>query len=252
MLDNFFLIAYTVFMRSRLEKNSWVLNTPIAHRGLHNETLPENSVPAFEKAVEFGYAIETDVQMSADGKLVIFHDDNLSRMTGFDADIRKTDYETIKSLRLKNSEEHIPDFSELLNAVGGRAPLLIEIKKQLQKGIENKVIEALIGYKGEFAIQTFDPRILMNFKKLAPDFLRGQLACGFEQKLGFIKQFILKHTPLNFLSRPDFVNYDLSPLPTKKSNYSNLPLICWTVRTTEQKKKAEKLNLNYVFESILP
>ena len=233
-----------------MDKNSWVLNKPVAHRGLHNGTYPENSMAAFKNAIERGYPIEMDVQMSLDKKLVVFHDDNLSRMTGYNADIRETDYETIKSLHLSDSDEMIPDFSDFLALVGGKVPLLIEVKQQKQKGIEQKILDELKGYKGEFVVQSFDPNIVLNFKKLAPEIIRGQLACGYKQDLGFIKEFVLKHTPLNFLTKPDFVNYDIGSLPTKKSRYSGLPLICWTVRTEEQKKKAEDLGINFVFENV--
>ncbi|MBP5194075.1 MAG: glycerophosphodiester phosphodiesterase [Clostridia bacterium] len=237
-------------MKSRLDKNSSVLNTPVAHRGLHNENYPENSMAAFKNAIDRGYPIEMDVHMSSDGKLVVFHDDNLSRMTGYNADIREVDYQTIQSLRLKNTDEVIPDFSDFLALVGGRVPLLIEVKQQKQKGIEQKIIDELKEYNGEFVVQSFDPRIVINFKKLAPEIIRGQLACGYKQGLGFAKEFVLKHTPLNFLSKPDFVNYDIGSLPTKRSRYGGLPLICWTVRTEEQKKKAESLGINYVFENV--
>ena len=237
-------------MKSRLEKTSWVLTKPVAHRGLHNEVIPENSMAAFKNAVEKGYPIEMDVHLSLDKKLVVFHDDNLARMTGFDADIRDTDHKTLKSLRLKNTDETIPDFCDFLSLVNGKVPLLIEIKQQKQKGIEQMVIDELKNYKGEFVIQSFDPFIVNNFRKLAPEIIRGQLACGYKQGLGFIKEFILKHTPFNFMSKPDFVNYDLVSLPTKRSRYSGLPLICWTVRTEEEKQKADSLGVNYVFENV--
>lgn len=237
-------------MKSRLSENSWVLTTPTAHRGLHNSVIPENSLAAFKNAVEKSHPIETDVHMTTDGKLVCFHDDNLVRMTGYDGDIREQSREFLKTLRLKNTDEYIPDFSELLSLVGGKVPLLIEIKQQKRKGIEKLVIEELKNYSGEYAVQSFDPTVIINFKRFAPDVLRGQLACGKPQGLGRLKEFVLKHTPLNFISKPDFVNYDLASLPTKISDYSGLPLICWTVRDKQQQGKANSLGINYVFENV--
>lgn len=238
-------------MKSRLDKNSWILTTPAAHRGLHNSVIPENSMAAFKNAIEKGHPIETDVHMTTDGRLVCFHDDSLERMTGYKSDIRENDYKTLKSLRLKDSDERIPDFEEFLELAGGKVPLLIEIKKQKRKGIEPLVKKALEGYKGEYAIQSFDPFVIINYKKIAPDVLRGQLACGYPPpEYSKITKYVLKHTPFNFIGKPDFVNYDIRSLPTKKSNYSGLPLICWTVRTVEEQKKAQELGINYVFENV--
>ena len=237
-------------MRSRLTSDSFILTRPIAHRGLHNKIAPENSLAAFSRAVAGNFPIETDVQMSADGRLVLFHDDDLSRMTGLNTDIRDESYEKIKSLALADTNERIPDFEELLSLVCGKVPLLIEIKQQKQKGIEKKIVKALEGYGGEYAVQSFDPTVLIAFKKFAPDVLRGQLASGAPPELGFIKKYVIKHTPLNFLTRPDFVNYDLDSLPTAKRNYNGLPLICWTVATKTQKEKAQSLGINYVFENV--
>lgn len=237
-------------MKSRLKKDSWILSKPTAHRGLHGGDIPENSMAAFSNAVEKGYPIETDVHMTTDGKLVCFHDDNVSRMTGVDRDIRDMTHEEVKKLRLANTDMSVPDFDEFLSLVGGKVPLMIEIKQQKRKGIEDLVIAALKGYVGEFAIQSFDPTVIIAFKKKAPEILRGQLACGNPENMSAFKKFIVKNTPLNFLSKPDFVNYDLASLPTKKCRYSGLPLICWTVRDKAQQKKAEELKINYVFENV--
>ena len=243
-------MIYTEFMRSRLSKNSWILTRPAAHRGLHNETIPENSLSAFSAAVEKGYPIETDVHMSIDDRLVCFHDDNVFRMTGLNRDIRDLSYSEIKSLNLNATSETIPDFEEFLQLVGGKVPLLIEIKQQKRKGIVDLVLKALKSYNGEYAIQSFDPTVIIELKKKAPEILRGQLASGKPENMNAFKKYIVKNTPLNFLSRPDFVNYDLASLPTRKSRYSGLPLICWTVRTTEERKKAEEIGVNYVFENV--
>lgn len=239
-------------MKTRLSPTSWVLTTPTAHRGLHNELLPENSLSSFQNAVSLGYPIELDLQMSLDGELFVFHDDNLVRMTGFDKDIRDTKAEEIKSLTLKNSTEKIPTFKEVLFLVEGKVPLLIEVKQQKRKGIEKKIIAHLKNYSGEFAIQSFDPTVLLKFKKLMPDAIRGQLCSGLKNKLGILKNYVVKNAPLNFLTKPDFINHDVYTLPTKKHVNNNLPLICWTVRTKAEEEKAKKYSLNYVFENITP
>ncbi len=239
-------------MKTRLSPNSWVLNLPAAHRGLHNELLPENSLSAFQNAISLGYAIELDLQMSIDGEIFVFHDDNLLRMTGFNGDIRETSSEKIKSLFLKSSTEKIPTFKEVLSLVDGKVPLLIEIKQQKHKGIEKKIVAHLKNYGGEFAFQSFDPTILLRLKKLMPEAILGQLASGLKNKLGFIKNFVIKNAPLNFFVKPDFINYDVYSLPVKNRITNSLPLLTWTIRTKEEEEKAKKYAKNYVFENILP
>ena len=239
-------------MNSRLSKDHWLLKTPCAHRGLHNAEIPENSLLAYENACKNGFPIELDVQMTSDGYIVCFHDDNLKRMTGLDQDIRKTPYSTVKSLKLKSSAEIIPDFSEMLDFINGRVPLLIEVKAQLVSGIVDKVLDALKGYKGEYAIQSFDPRIMNEVRVKNPEIIRGQLGSGYKNKMGFKVDFALKYLPLNRKVKPDFINYSVAHLPISKLKSNGLPVLCWTVRSEEEKLKAQKYAVNYVFENILP
>ena len=152
-------------MKSRLTANSWILTRPIAHRGLWTEELAENSMSAYKAAIEHNYPIEMDVQMSKDGVLYCFHDDNMKRMTGADIDIRETNSNEIEKLKIGG--EHIPTFDEFLRLVSAQVPILIEIKKQKYKGIEQKVLDALKGYTGEIAIQSFDPTIMLKIKNIS-------------------------------------------------------------------------------------
>lgn len=238
-------------MKSRLNDAHWILTRPAAHRGLHGGAIPENSLAAFDAAARSGYPIELDVQMTADGKLAVFHDDNLQRMTGLSADIRETEYAEVKSLRL-GGEHCIPDFSEALELVAGRVPLLIEIKTQKRAGIAEAVLKALEGYSGEFAIQSFDPRIMLEIKKLKPEVLRGLLGTAEKSGLGFKTDFAIKRLPLNFLVKPDFINYDLKFLPVSRLITGGLPLLCWTVRSKEDMARAEKYAKSFVFETVRP
>lgn len=237
-----------LIMKTRLTSNDWELSTPIAHRGLWNEEFPENSVPAYKNAIEHGYPIEMDIQMSVDGELFCFHDDNALRMTGVDKDIRTMTASEITALNLKG--EKIPTFKEFLELVGGKVPLLIEIKQQINKGVEKKTVDALKGYKGEYAIQSFDPFIMMRIKKLAPEVIRGQLGCKTEEK-GF-RGHIVRNLTFNFLVKPDFVHYGFWGLPIKKSVSNGLPIMCWTVNDNEKLEIAKKYAQNYVFENIIP
>ena len=144
--------------------NSWLVEQPIAHRGLHDKDTPENSLAAFSKAIEAGYPIELDVRLIADGTVVVFHDNSLSRLTENDGYIKFLNKEDLKYLTLKDSEEKIPTFEEVLNLVNGQVPLLIEVKNESKVGqLESKVIELLKDYKGEYAVQSFNPYVLEYF-----------------------------------------------------------------------------------------
>ncbi len=151
----------------KFNEDYWLFFAPTAHRGLHHgKDIPENSLTAFYLAIKNNYPIELDVHLTKDKKLVVFHDDNLFRVTGKNADIRDSMYDDIKDLKLYDSDETIPLFSEVLKLVDGKVPLLIEIKQQKQKGIEKAVLDELKNYSGEFAIQSFDPFVLFKIKKL--------------------------------------------------------------------------------------
>lgn len=237
------------------DENYWLFNKPCAHRGLHDgKNIPENSLKAFFSAVEKGYPIELDVHLTKDKKLVVFHDDNLKRTTGFNKDIRDTDYSTLSSLKLFNTDQRIPQFYEVLELVGGKVPLLIEIKQQKQKGIEEALLNELKNYSGKYAFQSFDPFILFRMKKLKKDATIGLLA-GLEdssEDLPFYKKHVLKRMTFNLFLQPDFINYRLKSLPIRRLTNKKTPLLCWTVRSYDDLKKAEKYCVNFVFENLLP
>ena len=235
---------------------SWLVETPIAHRGLHDKVSPENSLSAFSKAIEKGYAIELDVQLLSDDTVVVFHDESLSRMTGNDGYLKFLNKEDLKVLKLAGSKEHIPTFEEVLKLVDGRTPLLIEIKNQFKVGkLEQKVIDMLKNYKGEFAIQSFNPFSLQYFKNHAPNFPRGQLSGYFKgEKLAWIKKFLLKRMSFNkSTSEPNFISYDASTLPNRfVRKFKKLPLLAWTVRSKEEYLKVIKYCDNIIFENFIP
>ena len=150
-----------------------------AHRGLHTEdgTVPENSLPAFRAAAEAGYAVEMDVHLTADDQLVVFHDDTLERMCGVPGVIDDFTLAELRALRLGDTDCVIPTFAEALEALGGRVPLLLEVKR----GHNNRrlcalTLAALRTYGGPYCVESFDPTIVAWFRRNAPDILRGQLS----------------------------------------------------------------------------
>lgn len=235
---------------------SWLVETPIAHRGLHDKNTPENSLGAFSKAVEKGYAIELDVQLIADDTVVVFHDNSLSRMTGNDGYIKFLNKNDLKVLKLKETKEHIPTLEEVLKLVDGRTPLLIEIKNTQKVGnLEQKVIDILKNYNGEYAVQSFNPYSLQYFKNHAPNILRGQLSGTFKgEKLAWFKKFLLRRLALNkTVSQPNFISYEYTALPNRfVKKYKNIPLLAWTVRSKEEYLKVVKHCDNIIFENFVP
>ncbi len=203
------LFLFFVFPAVRRHPHREVLkNRFIAHRGLHDADRPENSLSAFAAAKAAGYTIETDVHLTADGEVVVFHDDTLTRMCGVNGVVEESTLAELKALRLKNSDECIPTFAEFLELVDGTVPLLIEFK--VHGGNTVPLCEAveriLADYKGEYIIQSFYPPVLHWYRKNRPAVCRGQLSAPFlNENFAHILSGCLL---FNVIARPDFVSYD--------------------------------------------
>lgn len=234
--------------------DSFLVNKMFGHRGLFDENCPENTIPAFKNAIEKGYGIELDVQPIADGTPVVFHDSKMSRLTGKDKYIQNLSKEEFENTLLLNSDQKIPTLEEVLSFVDGKVPLLIELKSQDKVGeLEPKVFELLKDYKGEFAIQSFNPYQLEWFFKNAPKIWRGQLASYFKgEKLGSLKKFVLKRLGMQKITNQNFVNYDLRYLPNRFTRKLKVPLLSWTIRSQSDYIKAIKVSDNVVFENCEP
>ena len=235
----------------------WVVSKPIAHRGLHDEALIENSLGAIEAAVRAGFPIEIDVQASADAKAVVFHDWNLMRLTGCDERIKFKPSAEIRALRMANGES-IPFLDDVLALVNGRQPLLIEIKNRKRPGpLEVEVSKALRSYSGAFALQSFNPFSLGWFRRHDPGFFRGQISCSFDtDDMAEWKKFILSNYGMNWLSRPHFVSHHWKQLPAVVPallrKWLRVPLLAWTVRNPGEQAVALRHADNVFFEHYLP
>jgi glycerophosphoryl diester phosphodiesterase len=237
----------------RLKKDSWLLNIPIAHRGLWGEDIIENSIPAYQNAIDHGYPIEIDLYQTKDGHLVSFHDANLFRMTGENAFIYDKTLAEIKNLSLNGTAEKIPTFDEVLALCENKVPLLIELKDQPSKTFVSQVVDRLKNYKGEFAIQSFNPFYIKQVKKLAPEFIRGVLGTECHAKNEkFIVRYVLKHLSFNRLIKPDFISYSFTGLPLPKRKTKNTPIICWTIENQTDYEKVKHLARNVIFENFIP
>ncbi|MGD9964015.1 MAG: glycerophosphodiester phosphodiesterase family protein [Candidatus Izemoplasmatales bacterium] len=238
----------------------WIKLRYIAHRGFHSldKSIPENSLLSFKKAIDYGCAIELDIHVLKDGTVVVFHDDDLNRVCKQDLKIAEVTYDKIKNYKLLNTNEKIPLFTDVLSLVNGKVPLLIELKPH---GDYVKLCEAFMvlikGYEGEYAIQSFNPKIINWFRKNAPEIARGQLAEYFtdNETLSKINKFILKRMWLNRFTKPDFINYGLKDLPNKyvqKIHNQGLPIIAYTARNQLEFDMVKKYYDNTVFEFFRP
>lgn len=238
------------------------LRVDYAHRGLHGEDIPENSLPAFERAVERGYGIELDVQLSADGVIMVFHDDTLVRMTGAKGRLSEYTCAELQQLKLGESEETVPTFDQVLEAVGGRIPLLIELKGESAGGntaLCEKLAKRLESYGGAYCIESFNPMILAWFKKNRPHIARGQLVTNTlrERPQGNkVLNFLLTHLMLNVLSRPDFVafceKYDRELALRLNLSLFGAASFVWTVRDEKTWHAFREAGTHSIFEGFLP
>ena len=136
-----------------------------AHRGLHSEGVAENSMSAFVAARDAGFGIELDVRLSSDGELVVFHDDTLDRVAGVSGRVDEFTADQLAEMRLSGTEDGVPRFSEVLAAIDGRVPLLVEIKEDAGNSrVSEKTAEMLAGYGGEYIVESFNPLSLGTVK----------------------------------------------------------------------------------------
>lgn len=240
---------------NNIRKIDFLKGKLIAHRGLFNNIVPENSVEAFKLAIKKGYIIELDLHILKDNNVVVFHDDNLFRMTGVNKNIKDCTYGEIKNLKLKNTKNNIPLLKDVLDIVNGKVPLLIELKHDVKVGkLEKEVMKCLNGYKGEYAIMSFNPLSVLYLRKKYPNVIRGQLSCDLkDEKFNFIKRHILENMSFNFITKPDFIAYAIKSMPCKKVEEfrRNGLALGWTIKTEEELKKAKLYFDNYICENIL-
>lgn len=239
---------------------SWLKESYIAHRGLHNKekNIPENSLASFERAIEHGYAIECDVNLTKDGEIVVFHDESLKRMCNQDGWVWDRTLRELKTLHLDDTEETIPSLSDMLALVDGRVPLLIELKpKGDYIGLAKAFEERIKDYDGLYAVQSFHPYTLIWFGENMPRVPRGQIAEYFKEdrSLVFWKKFLLKRMYFNRRSTPDFINYNLHELPNRFVNRAKKQgkiVLAYTARTQEELKWMRTHYDNAVFEGFIP
>lgn len=228
----------------------------VAHRGLWSpDGPPENSLGAFQAACAAGYGIELDVQLSRDGEAMVFHDDDLKRMTGVSGRITDLTAAEISELRLAGTDERIPTLSETLGLVGRRALVHVELKTAYGKvgPLEQRVHEILIDHSGPVCVIGFNPYSHAWFAERFPGVLRGLDSYSYdraphmseEQRRSFAK---LEHVAV---AKPHFLALGLDMLPSATAaryRAEGMPIVAWTVKSPEQWEKVREGCDNLIFE----
>lgn len=234
---------------------------PVAHRGLFdNVSIPENSLPAFQRAVENGFPIELDVQLTTDDKLVVFHDASLKRMCGDPRKVYEVSSDALCELTLLNTQEKIPLFEEVLALIGGRVPLVMEIKSDGRyERTAALAYEMLKSYQGAVCLESFHPMVLAWYKKNAPEIPRGILSTDFfkdENNQPAVVKFLLTNLMLNFIARPDFISYnhhfrDRFSYRLCRALYKPVNA-AWTIHSQAELEKAAEVFTIFIFDGFLP
>lgn len=244
----------------------WLVARPIAHRGLHvaADGVIENSMSAATAAIAGGFGIECDVQLSADGQAMVFHDFVLDRLTGETGPVAERSAKALSAIALKGGRGTIPTLDAFLDLIGGRVPLVIEIKSRFDGdlALTRRTADILSRRAGQpIVIKSFDPVIIAALREIAPAIPRGIVAMGDYTYPDYAHlDASQKHALANLLhfgqSRPDFLSWKVSDLPSAAPflcrSALGLPLMTWTVRTPEDRDKAVRHADQMVFEGFVP
>ncbi|TAJ27023.1 glycerophosphodiester phosphodiesterase family protein [Bosea sp. (in: a-proteobacteria)] len=244
----------------------WLVASPIAHRGLHGLTpgVIENSGSAARAAIEGGFGIECDVQLTADGEAVVFHDFVLDRLTAETGPVAAKTAAELGRITLKGSGDSVLTLAAFLDLIGGRVPLVVEIKSRFDGdlALTRRTAEIIAARGGQpIVIKSFDPAVLTALREIAPQVPRGIVAMNaydYGDYDGLSAE--RKHALANLLhfteSQPDFLSWKVTDLdsaaPYLCRNVVGMPLMSWTVRTPEQRDTAARLADQMVFEGFHP
>lgn len=233
-----------------------------AHRGLHHDNKPENSLAAFQEALDHGYGVELDVHLLKDGSLAVVHDSHLGRMCGADILIEDLTAEDLPKLKLDYTDESVPLFEDVLKLFDGRPePIIVELKVagNNYKELTKASMDLLDRYNVQFCVESFDPRVVSWLRSNRPDVIRGQLSEDLTKpgvNAGSAKKaqlWLVKHLLCNLIGCPDFIayNYQHRSIPELQicRKLYHVQEVNWTIRTPEDLEKMEKLGNIVIFEN---
>lgn len=225
-------------------------NLIIAHRGVHDNILiPENSILSFKKSIENNLAIELDVQVSSDGELFVFHDDNLFRMSGDNKKLNDFTALELSKIKLLNLDIFIPKFSEVLDLVNGKVLLDIEIKNTDDYiYVVDKILDELKNYNGDFILKSFNPKIVKYIKKKNKDIMAGLLiAFNYNKKIYSLvlkNKFIIKYCHADFVA----LNKNLLKFNKWRKLTKKMPVLIWTIKSKDEFSKYK--NVSYICDNL--
>lgn len=242
-----------------------LLARPIAHRGLHDRAMGviENSPAAFARAIAAGYGIELDLQLSADGVAMVFHDDTLDRLTGEAGPLRALSAQALGQIALAGSRDgdRIPTLAAVLDQVAGQVPLLIELKDQGQSAgdeLERAVAKTLAGYRGDVAVMSFNPAMIDAMAALAPDLPRGITSGDFDPAdwpdLSPEVCALLREIGSFDAVGASFISHDWHDLARPRVaalKTAGVPILCWTVKSAKAEQIARQVADQITFEGYL-
>jgi glycerophosphoryl diester phosphodiesterase len=237
----------------------WLVARPIAHRGLHarERRIVENTESAFAAAISGNYAIECDLQITADGEAVVFHDETLERLTLAQGWVNQHTVKQLRAIPIKDSTDRMQTLAELLAQVQGTVPLVIELKTHWDGGtaLAARALEVLQGYAGQYAVMSFDPDLVAAMAELSPNTVRGITADRAtdayydilpDARRDSLRRFDhLRHTKPHFAS---FYFRDLPFEPVQKFRDEGHPVITWTIRNAEEERRARLHSDQVTFE----
>lgn len=243
-----------------------LLVRPITHRGLHDrfDGRPENAIEAFQAAMDNGYGIELDLQISKDGVAMVFHDYHLDRLTGAKGPVAQRTAAELGAIQLTGGEATIPTLTAVLDLVAGKVPLLIEIKDQDGEmgpnvgPLEEATAAALSEYKGDVAVMSFNPHAVIAFGKAAPSVPRGLTTSAFDPAdwapLPNSVCSRLRDIPDFDSSGACFISHEAADLARPRVadiKGGGFPVLCWTIKSQKQEAEARKVADNVTFEGYL-
>ena len=216
---------------------NFLKNNLIAHRGIHNTEIPENTLPAFYKCVDKKYIIELDIHILTDNSIVVFHDHNLKKLTGVNKVIETLSYPQLSKIKI-DKKYTIPTLKQVMHIVNGKVPILIEIKDMNNNSkFEEELVKILDNYNGEFAIQSMNPFVIDWFYKNRKDYVIGLIIFN-DLNYNIVKRYVKKI---------DFISVYKKQLPFK----INKLVLGWTIRKESEYKKYINLCDNLICENIL-
>ena len=243
---------------------AWLTARPIAHRGLHDRAagMIENMPAAMHAAIAGHYAIETDVQLTADHEAMVHHDDVLGRLNEGNAALTDLTSAQLKLVRFKDTTERMMTLGDLCAVVDGRVPLVIELKSRFDGNVSivDRIATVLTTYRGPIALMSFDPDMVEAVRIRMPNVTRGIVAESDYGEANWPKLTEAQRhdmTALRHIARtePHFVSYNVNDLPADDALHAKqngCALITWTIRTEQQRMISERYADQMTFEGFRP